>query len=187
MPKTDGRERILVAAEKRVRRVGFSNMSFRDIATDVGVKSASVHYHFPTKTDLGEALIDAYADRFLRSLTAIDQSDVNNAIKAFIKLYNDALVLNQSICLCAMMSAEAMGLSASLNTRLMSFFRSNLTWLEELFEQHFGDRKAALSATIISALEGAMIVAAASDDRLIFDQVSESILNSVHAECAQLS
>ena len=50
------RERILSAAEKRVRAVGFNAVSFRDLANDVGVKSSSVHYHLPRKQDLGEQL-----------------------------------------------------------------------------------------------------------------------------------
>ena len=32
-----------------MRRGGFHGFSFRDLAADVGIKSASVHYHFPIK------------------------------------------------------------------------------------------------------------------------------------------
>ncbi|WP_157628311.1 helix-turn-helix domain-containing protein, partial [Ensifer sp. BR816] len=44
------------AAEERIRRAGYSGFSFREIAADVGVKSASVHYHFPTKERLAAAV-----------------------------------------------------------------------------------------------------------------------------------
>ena len=40
---------IMDAAERRMRIGGFNGFSFREIAADVGVKSSSVHYHFPTK------------------------------------------------------------------------------------------------------------------------------------------
>ncbi len=101
------RDQILEAAERRVRSVGFANTSFRDIAKDVGVKSASVHYHFPTKADLGEALIAAYTERFEARLAAISLDELIPAITNFVGLYSEALVLDESICLCAIMGAEA--------------------------------------------------------------------------------
>ena len=56
---------LLNAAERRVRRSGYNAVSFRDLADDVGIKSASVHYHFPQKADLGVALVERYARRVL--------------------------------------------------------------------------------------------------------------------------
>ena len=47
---------IMDAAERRMRIGGFNGFSFREIAADVGVKSASVHYHFPTKENLAAAV-----------------------------------------------------------------------------------------------------------------------------------
>jgi len=70
------RERILSAAEKRVRTVGFNAVSFRDLANDVGVKSSSVHYHFPQKEDLGEQLVKRYSERFQARLDQIDIEEV---------------------------------------------------------------------------------------------------------------
>ncbi|MEC8039905.1 MAG: TetR/AcrR family transcriptional regulator, partial [Pseudomonadota bacterium] len=109
------KEKILEAAEKRVRGVGFAEMSFRDLAKDVGIKSASVHYHFPTKPDLGEALVTRYAEQFKEELDRIDQIELGAALDAFVGLYSKALVLGESICLCAVMGAEAIGLPENVN------------------------------------------------------------------------
>src|SRR5262249_51075008 len=53
---------IMDAAERRMRIGGFNGFSFREIAADVGVKSSSVHYHFPTKEKLAAAVIHRYTD-----------------------------------------------------------------------------------------------------------------------------
>src|SRR5437899_1576737 len=53
---------IMDAAERRIRLGGFNGFSFREIAADVGVKSSSVHYHFPTKEKLAAAVIHRYTD-----------------------------------------------------------------------------------------------------------------------------
>ena len=55
-----------------MRDAGVVTMSFRDLAGDVGIKSACVHYHFPTKSDLGEALVDRYSRLFKDRLDRID-------------------------------------------------------------------------------------------------------------------
>ncbi len=68
-PATRANE-ILDAAERFARTVGYNGFSFRDIAAEIGIKSASVHYHFPTKGDLGAALARRYADRFFERLGA---------------------------------------------------------------------------------------------------------------------
>ena len=61
-------DRILEAAEARLRSDGYGAVSFRDLANDVGVKSASVHYHFPRKEDLGVAVVKAYTEKVFAAL-----------------------------------------------------------------------------------------------------------------------
>lgn len=166
------RDKILDAAEKRVRGGGFVAMSFRDLATDVGIKSASVHYHFPTKHDLGAALVARYAEQFSEWLAEIDQSALRPALEAYTALYANALVMNESICLCAIMGAEAIGLPESVNQGTKAFFDMNRAWLEALLQSHGADAPAEHASLIVAALEGGMIVASASNDRSLFDQVA---------------
>lgn len=175
------KEKILDAAERRVRRAGFSEMSFRDLASDVGIKSASVHYHFPTKFDLGDALVERYAENFADRLEAIDQTSLKAALDGYVALYADALVLGESICLCAIMGAEAMGMPGNVNARTTAFFTMNTDWLEGLFEAQLGDRRADEAAMIVSALEGAMIVASVSQDRAFFERTARTALRFAEA------
>jgi TetR/AcrR family transcriptional regulator, transcriptional repressor for nem operon len=53
---------IMDAAERRMQLGGFGGFSFRELATDVGIKSSSVHYHFPTKEALAAAVIRRWAE-----------------------------------------------------------------------------------------------------------------------------
>ncbi|MEM8878031.1 MAG: TetR/AcrR family transcriptional regulator [Pseudomonadota bacterium] len=173
------KEKILNAAEKRVRGAGFAEMSFRDLASDVGIKSASVHYHFPTKPDLGEALVDRYASQFKEKLDKIELDDLPTALQEFVGLYSQALVLNESICLCAIMGAEAIGLPESVNQRTKAFFEMNKAWLEALFADHNVENTKDTASMIVAALEGGMIVASASNNRAMFEQVATAAMGSV--------
>src|ERR1700750_2772650 len=65
---SDVKTAIMDAAERRIRLGGFGGFSFREIAADVGVKSSSVHYHFPTKEDLAAAVVRRYEDWVLEQI-----------------------------------------------------------------------------------------------------------------------
>jgi hypothetical protein len=43
-------------AEAHICKAGYGGFSFRDLATEIGIKSASVHHHFPTKASMAAAM-----------------------------------------------------------------------------------------------------------------------------------
>jgi AcrR family transcriptional regulator len=49
--------RILDVAERLVQTRGFNGFSYADVAGELGVTKASLHYRFPGKAERGEALI----------------------------------------------------------------------------------------------------------------------------------
>jgi TetR/AcrR family transcriptional repressor of nem operon len=83
--------KIVAAAERRMRESGFHGFSFRDIAADVGIKSASVHHHFPTKEHLGAAVAKAYTERLMERLG--DPNDLARTPEALIELYVDGAAM----------------------------------------------------------------------------------------------
>src|SRR4051812_42752897 len=56
----DTKEQIMTVARLTVQAHGYSGLSFRELAKEIGIKSASVHHHFPTKADLGAAVARRY-------------------------------------------------------------------------------------------------------------------------------
>jgi TetR/AcrR family transcriptional regulator, transcriptional repressor for nem operon len=68
-----------------MRGGGYHAASFRDIAAAVAIKSASVHYHFPTKEDLGAAVLRRYLDRTLATLG--DPLDPEQSPQALLNTY----------------------------------------------------------------------------------------------------
>jgi TetR/AcrR family transcriptional repressor of nem operon len=53
-------ERLMDLAEARIREAGYRGFSFRDLAAEIGIKSASVHHHFPTKAGMAAAVARRY-------------------------------------------------------------------------------------------------------------------------------
>ena len=86
------RERILAAAERRIRTAGYNAVSFREIAAEVGVKSGSVHYHFTQKQDLSAALVRRYTQNFTPKLGQISTTPKSpeTMFRTYLQLHRDA-------------------------------------------------------------------------------------------------
>src|SRR5438874_3650023 len=102
-PKQEPRtaERALDVAERLVQTRGFNNFSYADIAAELGITTASLHYHFPGKAELGKALIDRYSERFSAALGKIDHDlpDPRAKLQAYADLYADVL-RGKRMCMC---------------------------------------------------------------------------------------
>ncbi len=180
-------ERIMDAAERHMRARGYNAVSFRELAEDVGVKSASVHYHFPQKTDLGVAIVARYRERLLAELgrRVAATADPLDQLRCFVELYRGALEIDETICLCAMLAAESGGLPAPVNAEVQRFFQANIDWLSELLPRIAAKDTPGCHlpepAEIVARLQGAMIVAAAMRDPAIFERVAANLLAAAGA------
>ena len=63
--------RILDVAERLVQGRGFNGFSYADIAAELQITKAALHYHFAGKAALGEALIARYSGRFMGALAGL--------------------------------------------------------------------------------------------------------------------
>lgn len=165
-------ERALDIAERLVQVRGFNAMSYADVAAELGVTKAALHYHFAGKAELGRALIERYTTRFEAALDEIDHGggDAPAKIAAYAAIYVGVLQA-QRMCLCGMLAAEYQTLPAAMRDAVIRFFDLNEAWLERVL--HDGERTGTLhprgsardaARVVISTLEGAMLVARLHDD-----------------------
>ena len=124
MPSTGTRrepgtaERILDIAEHLVQVRGFNGFSYADIASELGITTASLHYHFASKAELGSAVIARYAERFGEALAEIDRDvkDAHAKLEAYAALYAQVL-RDERMCLCGILAAEYQTLPESCARR----------------------------------------------------------------------
>jgi len=173
----DSASQILNIAERRMRQMGYNAVSYRDIASEIGIKSASLHYHFPKKEDLGAALVRRYAENFQSALVAVTSGleTPKETITAFIALCRHAIEENGLICLCAVLGAEAPGLPQPVSQEVEIFFKTNIAWLTEQYVAMGATAPAEDAKATFSLLEGAMIISSVNDDISIFDAASAVI------------
>ena len=177
--RTNTAERIMDVAEAGMRTGGYNSVSYRDIAAEIGIKSASVHYHFPQKQDLGVAVVRRYKERFVLNLgdpkaPGLSWQDKQDLL---VRQFRAALVDDEMICLCGLLGAEAPGLPAVIVAEVSQFFQFLIDWLTEVKSQSDNPEQAAPKATMmISALEGALILASGTGDRSKFEAVATLLL-----------
>ncbi len=161
------RSRILDVGERLVQVRGFNGFSYADVAAELSVTKASLHYHFPSKAELGEALIARYAERFTHALAAIDANLTLAPAKlhAYANLYTEVL-RQERMCLCGMLAAEYQTLPHPIRDAVVAFLNDNEAWLAIVLEHgredgslRFRNTAADTARSIIGGLEGAMLVA----------------------------
>ena len=160
-------ERILDIGEQLAQKRGFNAFSYADVAAELDVTKAALHYHFAGKAELGEALLNRYVKRFAEALEVIDAEHVDATSKLFsyAELYLKVLQ-QQRMCLCGMLAAEFETLPGPMRAIVIRFFEDNETWLSRVLTQ--GRQEGTLRFTgttretarfVVSTLEGAMLVA----------------------------
>lgn len=180
-PRPDTREAILQSARSTVEIHGFTALSFRDLASEVGVTSASVHYHFPTKSDLAEALVDrrcADQEAFFEDLFARSQN-YEELIKAYIAMFRAGFDGANRMCVCGVMSAEVSGLPDRVRAEISRFKDLNVAWIAKMLRLKHprmgGEALKQRAFAIYASLEGAQLIAhGLGGDAGAFDDIIEA-------------
>ncbi len=165
-------ERILDIAEHLIQTRGFNGFSYADIAAELKITKASLHYHFQTKTRLGESLVDRYHGNFLQLLADIDKRHEHalDKLRAYAKIYTKVLEAGR-LCLCGMLASDYATLPESLQERVRHFFEANELWLKNVLangreknEIAFASKPLDAARYVIGTLEGAMLIARTLED-----------------------
>lgn len=175
------KERILTEAEALIQTKGYNAFSFKDIATTINIKTASIHYHFPCKEDLGVAVIAWHADKLAVVLSEIDR-DMSQSLKKKVQSFFDAIVTitfnaENKMCLGGMFASDLQSLPLAIQNQVKKFFAMILNWLEEIFVAHGFSKESSLSIAkqIIALIEGALLLARLYGDVTFLEEVRHYI------------
>ncbi len=172
------REALLAAAKQAAQAHGYSGLNFRDLAQTVGIKSASVHYYFPTKGDLGAAVARRYWEDTAAVLDAmLAQADPLRCLRDYPAIFRISLENGNRLCLCSFMAAEYDNLPDPVKVEIQAFTDVNVAWLAKTLAAAglATDGKAeARARAIFSAVAGAQLVARSRADICLFDTIVDS-------------
>src|ERR1700722_12475307 len=161
---------IMDAAERRMQAGGFGGFSFREIASDVGVKSSSVHYHFPTKEDLAAAVVRRWAENTSKT---IDKELEKNPdpVRAWTRAFRGTAMSKGRVCPCTVLGAASRDLPREVAREVKGFFKM---CLDKLVAEGLSPGNA---AKLLSTITGALVVANALGDALAYDHATSDLVH----------
>ena len=180
--------RILDIAERLVQTRGYNGFSYADISSELKIRNASVHYHFPSKTDLGRRLVARYRETFMAALLGLEKEsgDARRRLRAYVGLWTRVLRDRDRMCLCGMMAADLATLPRSVRLEIRRFFDENEAWLVRVIRG--GQKAGALRLSgapdvearlLTMGLEGAMLVARSYGDPRRFEEIADRLLSGL--------
>jgi TetR/AcrR family transcriptional regulator, transcriptional repressor for nem operon len=165
---SDAKSAILDAAERRMQAGGFGGFSFREIGADVGIKSSSVHYHFPTKEHLAAAVIRRWSDRTSKNIDEAFQKDPD-PVRVWTKALRGTVFSEAHMCPCTVLGASTHDLPDQVAAEVTRFFKM---CQNKLVTQGLSPSRA---MEFFSTLIGAMVVANARRDTSLYDRATKHL------------
>ena len=166
---SDIKTAIMDAAERRMQLGGFGGFSFRELAADVGVKSSSVHYHFPTKEALAAAVVRRWAEETSKHIDEALQKD-SDPVRVWTKAFRGTAVSQGHMCPCTVLGAASQDLPPEVSHEVKRFFKMCLDKLKA------EGLSATSAAEFLSTITGALVVANALGDATAYDRATRGLL-----------
>jgi TetR/AcrR family transcriptional repressor of nem operon len=172
----NAREAILAAAKTAAQKHGYSGINFRSIGEAVGIKNASIYYHFASKADLGAAVAARYWQDTATVLQAIRDSkaDPLQCLEIYPSIFRTSLEDGNRLCLSSFMAAEYEDLPEQVQREVKAFADTNVTWLAQVLgdagigSADLCERRA---QAIYTAVAGAQLIARTRFDAGLFDDL----------------
>ncbi|CAA2102834.1 hypothetical protein MBUL_01887 [Methylobacterium bullatum] len=173
------RELILTAARLTAQARGYGGLNFRDLAEEVGIRAASIHYYFPGKAALGAAVAGRYREDATAALETMAEEfpDPLDCLRRYPDTFRAALQNDNRMCLASMMAAEHDDLPDEVRAEVRAFAEVNVAWI--------GRRLSAASLVtvedstprawaIFAAIAGAQLLARSRSDIAVYDSAIDT-------------
>jgi len=177
--------RILDIAERLVQTRGYNGFSYADISAELRIRNASVHYYFPSKSDLGRRLVGRYRENFMAALAALEAEtlDARARLRTYVGMWSGVLRDRDRMCLCGMMAADIATLPKTVRAEIRRFFEENEAWLLRVLNAgrkakslKFAGSAEVEARLLTMGLEGAMLVARSYGEPRRFDEIATRLL-----------
>jgi TetR/AcrR family transcriptional repressor of nem operon len=133
----DTKKQIIDTAENLLLDRGYHGFSYRDISRALNIKNASIHYHFPQKTDLGVAIIQRATKRFEKWARLMESQEISYSeqLTNYCLIFKKFVDHGQQICLGGALETDFKTLPQEMQKETRLFITTLHRWLENLLSQ----------------------------------------------------
>jgi len=177
---SDTRQQIIELAMELLQQRGFNGFSYKDIAQQLGVRNAAIHYHFPNKSDLGVALAQCYQDRFRYYVKKFEHSSYREKLEAYLSIAVSFVRQGRRVCPLGVLEAEFFTLPQAVQQAAQSLDAEMRDWLSQVLQHgreagefHFNGNAADKALMITAAGQGALQIARAAGDDAFYSALRQ--------------
>lgn len=180
------RQKILETAIHLLKKKGYYGWSYDHISKEVGIKKASIHYHFPEKEMLVAAALKNYIEGFWCFANDLLASGFTNTAKLqkMIDCYKKNYDAEDEICLCVMLSADFTAISPELKDHLQNFYKKLEDWIYIVIKSgiQVGEFKPdlearALACILVNLLQGLLLTGKFCDSKNSFEMSIDQVMS----------
>lgn len=130
---TNRKSQIIELTLKNIQEKGYLSFSYDDLAKELGVTKASIHYHFEKKGDLGIAVCDRIQEGLEKTFSEIKQAPLKTADKplAFISKRVQH-INNNGVCPISALQADYNYLPTLMQQKVQRLSQMEIDLLKEL-------------------------------------------------------
>lgn len=189
MSGSDTASELLDAAQHLIQERGYNAFSYKDLSGQVGIRTASIHYHFPSKADLGQALMERYLVDLTGALERIEAKakTAKARLQGFFALYG-ATESQGSICLCGSLASDRETLPEPLQEAVGDYLSKSEKWIAKAISDGLaagefepGAKPADQAGALLAALQGGLMLSRARDGKPILQAVQRSFFSALGA------
>ncbi len=181
---SETRSAILELGEMLIRTRGYHAFSYHDISRPLAIKNAAVHYHFPTKADLGVTIIENTIAAFGQATASWQHFPVEKQFELFTRIYQDSQSKGW-VCLMGALSPAYDTLPQSMQEKLHQMGQEILFWLTTCLERgkaeqvfHFPESAQAKAQVVVAALLSSLLLNKVMGEG-IFQSIREAVRKGV--------
>ncbi len=150
----------------------------------MGIKTASIHYHFATKTALGVALLKQHTEKVKALKEKIKDKSPEKKLEAFLSIYSK-IKADDKVCIVGSLATDLHSIDKKLAKEVKVLAAEILEWVTAILEE--GKKKKVFYFNIPSRTKALMIIgnmlAAVQLCRLTnvkdFDTIKRTVINDL--------
>lgn len=159
------REKIIDLGRNLMQVVGYHSFNYKQIATQLNIKNASIHHYFPMKDDLAVAVIEQDKQDFKALAEGVKSATSTEKVGALVDIYTQYYKNGKRLCVVSTfgisyndVSEKIQAASSAYGKLINDWFKDVLTEGLKTGEFTFKDTVESLTALWMAALPGSLLV-----------------------------
>ncbi|MDN3547458.1 TetR/AcrR family transcriptional regulator [Mucilaginibacter aquaedulcis] len=129
------RDKIVELARGYIQTVGYHAFNYKQIATVLNIKNAAIHHYYPSKEDLGLAVIEKDKNDFECMIAATANDEPIKKLEALIYIYERYFYDGHKLCLISTFGSAYHDIPAKIQQATIQYSNMIQDWLVGVMQE----------------------------------------------------